>query len=703
MTRGRAVSLEDTEGIRLLSATRGRERWEVKAVKQRPDTARALERTLLQYPGVLDAKANPVSGRVLVLYSPDVLGLHVESLIRDSLNELWFRNISGSPNSNSSHSASPLVRIIKTSLPERKHLTAPTLLSIVGHSVSALMGLSFAGIFNTALGEGPGFLRLLGLVKKGSRLLFMTSVSLLLIGAELLTRNRRKKAWRRLAQTTQHNLRTKLIANIETQDMTFFDTHGTGNLINLVNEDTARIREFVERAGDEMIELGMIIVVYGLILAITSPGLALLTFLTLPFVLMSSRLYGKKAAELYAQSGEASSDFTQMLENNLTGIADVKSFTAEVWETRRLAQADARFAEASLSAVSLSAIQAQLNYTFFNTGFFLTAAVGGYLASAGKLTKGQYFLATFLFPQLLSSLKDVEQITRLSHAASSSANQLAEVLDSRPKIQDGPVRLPAGRVRGEIIFEDVSFGYDPSVKVLENVSFHLRPDETLAIVGPTGSGKSTLLNLLLRFYDVDSGRILLDGFDIRELNLHDLRAAVSLVSQEVHLFQGTVRENVLYGQPHASEVQLLEAMRDAEAFSLVESLPGGLDAPVGERGHRLSGGERQRVAIARALLKLFSGASILTLDEATSQLDNETEAGLKRSLRKAASGKGVIIIAHRLSTIRSADRILVLERGKIIEEGNHNQLLDRNGLYAHLWQLQNEDPFGGGLEVRISS
>src|SRR5205085_6018340 len=160
------------------------------------------------------------------------------------------------------------------------------------------------------------------------------------------------------------------------------------------------------------------------------------------------------------------------------------------------------------------------------------------------------------------------------------------------------------------------------------------------------------------------------GFDIRELNLHDLRAAISLVSQEVHLFQWTVRENVLYGQQHASQEQLIEAMRDAEAFGLVESLPGGLDAPVGERGHRLSGGERQRVAIARALLKLFSGASILTLDEATSQLDNETEAGFKRSLRKAASGKGVIIIAHRLSTIRSADRILVLERGKIIEEGN---------------------------------
>jgi len=200
---------------------------------------------------------------------------------------------------------------------------------------------------------------------------------------------------------------------------------------------------------------------------------------------------------------------------------------------------------------------------------------------------------------------------------------------------------------------------------------------------------------------VDSGRILLDGKDIRDLRLRDLRGAVSVVSQEVHLFQGTVRENVVYGQGDASEEQILEALRDAEALNLIDTLPGGLDAEVGERGSRLSGGERQRVAIARALLKLFSGAAILALDEATSQLDNETEAGIKRSLRKAASGKSIIIIAHRLSTIRSADRILVLERGSIIEEGTHETLLAGKGLYASLWQLQNEDPLGK-LEVRIS-
>lgn len=698
MLPGRAVSPEDASHIRLLSATKGRERWEVKAIGRKPGVARELEKTLLQYPGVLDANANPVSGRVLVLYSPATVGLHVESMIREALTDLASQIITAN---STSTNASSLSRIIKLSLPDRRELVAPSLLSIVGHAVGVVLGLCFVGIFNTASGEGSRFLRALGLVSKGSRIFFMTLLSLFLIGAELVTRNRRKKAWRKLALDAQHNLRTELITKIQEQDMEFFDKHGTGNLIKLVTEDSARIKDFVERAGDEIVELGMIIVVYGALLAITSPGLALITLLTLPFILLSTRLFGKKAAERYAAASESSSNFTQMLENNLTGIADVKSFTAEQREARRLSGANLELSEKALSAVSVSAIQAQLNFAFTNTGFFLTAAYGGYLATKDKITKGQYFLVAATFPGLVSALKDLDQVTGLYHGAANAAEQLTEVLDSRPTIQSGPLLSFKGSSRGEVAFEGVSFGYDPSVQVLSDISFELRQGETLAIVGPTGSGKSTLLKLMLRFYDVNSGRILLDNHDVRQLGLRHLRGAVSIVSQDAHLFQGTIRQNVIYGQEKASEEQILEALRDAEALSLIDTLPGGLDAEVGERGNRLSGGERQRVAIARALLKLADGASILALDEATSQLDNETEAGIKRSLRKAASDKSIIIIAHRLSTIRSADRILVLERGRIIEEGTHETLLDGKGLYASLWQLQNEDPLGG-LEVRIS-
>ncbi len=702
MAGGRGDSPGGTSGIKLLSAIPGRERWQVKAIGRRPNLAQALEKGLMEYPGVYDAHANPVSGRVLVLYEPGTVGLHVESIILNCLGDISSHasTLNGNSNTNASP-ASTLTRVVKLSLPERKELVGPVWLSMIGHTVSAILGLSFIGIFNTAQGKGPGFLRAFGLVGKGSRILFMTGLTLLLVGAEFLTRNRRKKAWRKLAQDTQHNLRAELISRIEMQDMAFFDQYGTGHLISLVTEDTARIRDFVERAGDESVELGMVIVVYGTLIALASPGLAILSLLSLPFVMLASRIYGGRARERYASAGEARGNFTQMLENNLTGIADVKSFTAEHREALRLSAADERLSEAAIAAVSVSAIQAQLNYAFFNTAFFLTAGYGGYLAATGKVTKEKYVLSAFLFPQLLSALRDVEQITGLYHGAANSAEKLAEVLDSTPSIRSGPARLPVGSVRGEVAFENVSFGYDPSVKVLDNVSFKLGAGETLAIVGPTGSGKSTLLNLLLRFYDVDSGQITLDGTDIRESNLHDLRSSVSLVSQDVHLFQGTVLENVLYGQERASREQVIEALRDAEALNLLESLPGGLEAQVGERGQRLSGGERQRVAIARALLKLFSGASILALDEATSQLDNETEAAIKRSLRKAASGKSVVIIAHRLSTIRSADRIVVLERGKIIEEGTHKKLLARKGLYASLWRLQNEDPLSAELEVRI--
>jgi ATP-binding cassette subfamily B protein len=529
----------------------------------------------------------------------------------------------------------------------------------------------------------------------------MIGVSLLLNCANIVIQPYRKRSWSGLAQATQHNLRTDVIARVENQDMAFFDSYGTGRIVSLVTQDAANIGEFVERAGDELIEKVMTIVVAGIVILLVSPTLLLIGSLSLPFILLVSRFYKPRIAESYAALGTVAGDFNQMLENNLGGIAEVKSFTAEEREVLRLHECDARIGVLAREATAVSSFQSQLTSGMFAVGFGLAAGQGGRMVASEELSMDQHFRVAFWFPSLLASLTTIEDVTKLYHRAGNSAERLAEVLDSRPQIQDGPVTLPVETARGEIVFENVSFGYDPSVKVLENVSLHLRPGETLAIVGPTGSGKSTLLNLLLRFFDVDEGRILLDGIAVRDLELRSLRSAISMVSQDGHLFEGTIRENVLYGHPLASEKQIIEALRLAGALDLINSLPGGLDAQVGQRGHRLSGGERQRVAIARALLKISYGASVLALDEATSHLDSETEAAIKRSLREVSAGKSVIMIAHRLATIRSADKIIVLESGRVTEEGTHEELLARKGLYASLWQIQNEDPFGGELELTI--
>lgn len=692
--RGRA-SDADLLAINLRSSTRGRQRWDVRFIAGRRDMAQRLELELLSQHGILKAQANHVTGRVLIVFDPEARELDVEYSLRTILAAL-----DSSPATESTEAERPksLVRLVSSCLPDKSELAGPPLISLVGHAVHILQGQAFVATVNTGRGEGPAFLKKLGILKPRSRLLAMSALSLLLTGADLLLQYYRKKAWRGLAVKVRHNMRTQLVAKVQSQDLEFYDQYGTGRLIGLVTEETDRISSFIAQAGDEVIEKSATIVVAGAVLFRTSRLLAIVGGLPLPFGALMSRLFEQRVGSRYGSYAEAKGRFSQMLENNLPGIATIKSFTAEELETNRLSDCDQDIADAELEADSASTLLSVLSQGGFLAGMSVATGYGGRLVSTGKISQAEYVRATYWFPQMVMAFMGVERLGASYRAAKSSAISVLDVLDAEPQIRSGPLSATAA-VRGAVVFDNVTFGYDPAMPVLRNLSFRIEPGQTLAIVGPTGSGKSTLLRLLLRFYDADAGEISIDGNDIREMTLEGVRGAVSFVSQEVYLFEGTLAENLRLGRPAASDEELLKAMEESGAPDVLAALPGGLNGQIGERGQRLSGGGRQRVAIARALLK---GAPILALDEATSQLDYKTEASVKRYLRDRTEGRSTIVVAHRLSTIRDADKIIVLDGGIVRERGTHDELVEMGGLYASIWQLQNgEDDTLSNLEVRI--
>jgi ATP-binding cassette subfamily B protein len=319
-------------------------------------------------------------------------------------------------------------------------------------------------------------------------------------------------------------------------------------------------------------------------------------------------------------------------------------------------------------------------------GFVATLVYGGVLVTDGRLNVGAYSVLVFMTQRLLWPLTRLGQTIDLYQRAMASTNRVMDLLDTEPEITGGTQMMPVNMVRGEVTFENVHFEYGQhDMPVIRQLSLHLPAGKTAAIVGATGSGKTTLVKLLLRFYDVQSGRICLDGQDIRQLQLEDLRGAIGFVSQDVFLFHGTVRENIAYGTFGATLDEIVEAAKVAEAHDFIIELPQGYDTIVGERGQKLSGGQRQRLSIARAVLK---DPPVLILDEATSSVDNETEAAIQRSMEKITVGRTTIIIAHRLSTVRHADMIFVLERGELREDGQHEELVSAGGIYAGLWKVQ---------------
>jgi ATP-binding cassette subfamily B protein len=407
--------------------------------------------------------------------------------------------------------------------------------------------------------------------------------------------------------------------------------------------------------------------------------------LPMPLIVWGAIAFQRLLAPRYAVVRERVSILNSRLANNLSGILTIKSFTAEAYETERVREESEAYRLSNQRAIAFSAAYIPLIRILILLGFTATLLFGGLLAVEGQLAVGTYSVLVFLTQRLLWPLTRLGDTLDQYQRAMASTLRVMDLLDTPIRLEPGRRRLPVSQVRGAVQFADVTFAYGHHTPVLEHLTLKIPAGHTVAIVGSTGSGKSTLVKLLLRLYEVNGGRITLDEIDIRELASQDLRQAIGLVSQDVFLFHGTVAENIAYGTFTADQAAIAQAARIAEAHDFIIQLPQGYDTIVGERGQRLSGGQRQRLAIARAILK---NPPILVLDEATSAVDNETEAAIQRSLEKITHDRTTIAIAHRLSTIRNADRIYVMERGQLVEWGTHEELIDRQGLYAGLWQVQ---------------
>ncbi|MDS0296292.1 ABC transporter ATP-binding protein [Halogeometricum luteum] len=507
----------------------------------------------------------------------------------------------------------------------------------------------------------------------------------------------RNWGWNSFSQHIQHAVRTDTYDKMQRLNMDFFADKQTGEMMSILSNDVNRLERFLNDGMNSAFRLGVMVVGIAAILLYWNWQLAVVTLLVVPLIGYFTYRFIQTIQPKYADVRSSVGRVNSRLENNLGGIQVIKTSNTESFESDRVEDVSGDYFDANWDAIGTRIKFFPALRVMAGAGFVLTFLVGGvwvltYQATesaplffSGALTPGE-FVGFIIFTQrFIWPMAQFGQIINMYQRAKASSARIFGLMDEPSRITEDPNADELAVGEGGVVYDDVTFGYDEGETIVEDVSFEVGGGETLALVGPTGAGKSTVLKLLLRMYDVDEGAIEIDGTDVRDVTIPSLRRAIGYVSQDTFMFYGTVAENIKYGSFGADDEEVVEAAKAAEAHGFISNLPEGYDTEIGERGVKLSGGQRQRLSIARAILK---DPEILVLDEATSDVDTETEMLIQRSLDRLTEDRTTFSIAHRLSTIKDADTILVLEDGRVVERGGHDELLAEDGLYAHLWGVQ---------------
>ena len=493
------------------------------------------------------------------------------------------------------------------------------------------------------------------------------------------------------AQNIQHDVRTDTYDKMQRLNMEFFSDKQTGEMMSILSNDVNRLERFLNDGMNSVFRLSVMVVGIGVLLFWINWQLALVALLPVPVIAGFTYLFIKIIQPKYAEVRSTVGKMNSRLENNLGGIQVIKSSNTEPYESDRVDDVSMDYFDANWDAIRTRIKFFPALRVLAGIGFVLTFVVGGLWVFqgppgpfTGELSEGMFVVFILYTQRFIWPMAQFGQIINMYQRARASSARIFGLMDEPSRLAEDPNAEELVVDDGDVVYDGVSFGYDEET-IVSDIDFEVEGGETLALVGPTGAGKSTVLKLLLRMYDVDDGSIRIDGQNVRDVTLKSLRRSIGYVGQSSYLFYGTVRENITYGTFEATDEEVREAARAAEAHEFIQNLPDGYDTMVGERGVKLSGGQRQRVTIARAVLK---DPDILILDEATSDVDTETEMLIQRSLDRLTAERTTFAIAHRLSTIKDADTILVLEGGEIVERGTHAELLDNGGLYAHLWGVQ---------------